>query len=187
MLDLSTTDKSWTLFLDRDGVINHEKHEDYIYNFSEFIFYEGALEALEICSRHFGDIIIVTNQRGVAKELMTEPDLMEVHNQMIKAIEQAGGRIDAIYYCTSLDNNHPDRKPQPGMALRAKTDNPEIDFSKSIIAGNNLSDMQFGRNAGMYTVFIQTTQPNQPIPHPSIDLAFKSLLKFARNLPVNKI
>lgn len=184
MLDLQSVNKNWTLFLDRDGVINHEKYEDYIYNFGEFVFYDGVLEALEICSRHFGDIVVVTNQRGVAKELMTELDLMEVHNQMLKAIEKTGGRIDAIYYCTSLDNNHPDRKPQPGMALKAKEDHPDIDFKKSIIAGNNLSDMQFGRNVGMYTVFIQTTHPDQPVPHPAIDLAYKSLLKFAQNLPI---
>ncbi len=182
MLDLQSVDKSWTLFLDRDGVINHEKYEDYIYNFGEFVFYEGALEAIEICSRHFGDIIIITNQRGVAKELMTELDLMEVHSQMLKAIEKAGGRIDAIYYCTSLDNDHPNRKPQPGMALQAKADHPEIDFSKSIMVGNNMSDMRFGRNAGMRTVFIQTTNPEQPVPHPDIDLACKSLLKFAQIL-----
>ncbi len=182
MLDLQTIDKTWTLFLDRDGVINREKEGDYIYNASEFVFYEGVTGAMKLLESRFGDTILVTNQRGVGKELMTELDLMDIHNHMLKNIEHAGGRIDAIYYCTSLDNQHPDRKPQPGMALKAKEDFPGIDFSKSVMVGNKMSDMQFGRNAGMHTVYIQTTHPNQPIPHPDIDLAFKSLLNFAEAL-----
>ena len=182
MLDLKTIDKSWTLFLDRDGVINLEKEGDYIYNPQEFVVYEGVHRALDLLGQRFGDVILVTNQRGVGKELMTELDLMDIHNHMLKGVEAAGGRIDAIYYCTSLDNNHPDRKPQPGMALRAKEDFPGIDFSKSVMVGNKLSDMMFGRNAGMHTVYIQTTHPDQPLPHPAIDWAFKSLLNFAEAL-----
>jgi histidinol phosphatase-like enzyme len=68
------------------------------------------------------------------------------------------------------------------MAREALKDFPEIDLSKSIMVGNNLSDMQFGRNAGMYTVFVKTTDPNQATPHPSIDLAFPDLPGFAKAL-----
>ncbi|HEY4148540.1 MAG TPA: HAD-IIIA family hydrolase [Chitinophagaceae bacterium] len=182
MLDLQTIDKNWTLFLDRDGVINHEKEGDYIYNAAEFVFYDGVTAALKLLERRFGDVILVTNQRGIGKELMTELDLMDIHNHMLKKIEGAGGRIDAIYYCTSIDNQHPDRKPQPGMALKAKEDFPAIDFSKSVMVGNKMSDMLFGRNAGMHTVYLQTTHPDQPLPNPAIDLAFKSLLNFAEAL-----
>ena len=111
MLDLKQIDKSWTLFLDRDGVINHDKEGSYIFTTSEFRFYDGVPEALATCNRLFGDIIVVTNQRGVGKGLMSELDLMQVHNKMLQDTEAAGGRIDAIYYATSLDNNHPERKP----------------------------------------------------------------------------
>ena len=184
MLDLKQIDKSWTLFLDRDGVLNHDKVGSYIFNTSEFKFYAGVLDALKICNQVFGAIIVVTNQRGVGKGFMSALDLMEIHNKMLQDVEAAGGRIDAIYYATSLDNDHPERKPHPGMALKAKADFPEIDFSKSIIIGNNLSDMEFGRNTGMHTVFMLTTQPGLPLPHPSVDMAFNSLLKFAAALPV---
>ena len=184
MLDLKKVDKSWTLFLDRDGVLNHDKVGSYIFKAAEFKFYDGVPDALKICNQVFGNIIVVTNQRGVGKGLMSELDLMEIHNKMLQEAEAAGGRIDAIYYATSLDNDHPERKPHTGMALKAKADFPEIDFSKSIIAGNNLSDMEFGRNAGMHTVFMLTTQPDLPLPHPLIDLAFNSLLKFATSLPL---
>ncbi|MEP6726018.1 MAG: HAD-IIIA family hydrolase [Bacteroidota bacterium] len=183
MLDLQQVDKSWTLFLDRDGVLNHDKAGSYIFNMAEFRFYDGVLDALAICNRIFGAIVIVTNQRGVGKGLMSELDLMQIHNKMLREAEAAGGRIDAIYYATSLDNNHPERKPHPGMALKAKIDFPEIDFSKSIMIGNNLSDMEFGRNTGMHTIFMLTTQPDLHLPHPLIDLSFNSLLKFAAALP----
>lgn len=181
-MDWSVVDKTWTLFLDRDGVINHEKVADYIYNPGEFVLYDGVLEAIAILAKRFGKIIIVTNQRGIEKGLMTIADLHAIHEYMQKQFTTVGARVDAIYFCSSLEDKHPDRKPQPGMAFRAKADFPEIDFSKSVIVGNNLSDMEFGRNAGMFTVFVRTTHPLQDIPHPAIDDSFNDLLNFARAL-----
>ncbi|MDF2189194.1 HAD family hydrolase [Paraflavitalea sp. CAU 1676] len=182
MLDLKQVDNSWTLFLDRDGVINIEKYQDYVYNYDEFFFYEGALDALRELANRFERIIITTNQKGVGKGLMTEADLHEIHRRMLADITAAGGRIDKIYYCTALENDHPSRKPQPGMAFEAVQDDPSIDLTKSLIVGNNISDMEFGRNAGMFTVFVQTTSPNEPLPNPLIDLAVKDLPAFAKAL-----
>lgn len=181
-LDLKNIDKSWTLFLDRDGVINHEKKEDYILNPGEFHFYDGVKEALQQFGNKFGKIIVVTNQRGIGKGLMTERDLSDIHQYMVEEIEQAGGRIDKIYHCDSLDNTYPDRKPNPGMALHACREFPEIDLSKAIVAGNKPSDMLFGKNAGIYSVFIASTNPDTPFPHPDIDLRFDSLANFAKAL-----
>lgn len=181
-LQLTKIDKSWTIFIDRDGVVNPEKKEDYIRNKDEFSFYNGVKEAFQQFSNKFGKIIIISNQRGVGRGLMTENDLREIHYYMTGEIENAGGRIDKIYYCTSTDNKHPDRKPNPGMAFHAKRNFPEIDFSKSVMIGNKLSDMLFGRNAGMYTVFAATTNPDVPFPHPDIDLRFDSLADFAKAL-----
>jgi len=181
-LDLSTIDKSWTLFIDRDGVINHEKKEDYILNWEEFRFYEGVEKAFQKLAGKFGKIIIVSNQRGVGKQLMTEHDLRTIHQNMQNAIEAAGGRIDKIYYCTSTDNKHPDRKPNPGMAFHAKNYFDSVDLSRSVIIGNKPSDMLFGKNAGIYSVFLATTNPDVPFPHPDIDLRFDSLPDFAKAL-----
>lgn len=172
-------DKSWTLFLDRDGVLNHEKKDDYVYSKDEFVFYEGALDAMNILSVHFNTIVLVTNQRGIGKGLMSVDDLHLIHDYMLESIVSSGGRIDTIYYCPELDNSDPNRKPNPGMAYLAKNDHPHIDFGKSIMAGNKLSDMQFGRNAGMFTTYIATTNPEVVLPHPLIDLRFNSLLDFA--------
>jgi len=182
LLDLPAIDRNWTLFVDRDGVINHEKKDTYIQNWRKFIFYDGVKEAFRQFSSQFGKIIIVSNQRGVGKGLMTEADLSAIHIHMEKQVKASGGRIDRVYYCTSTDPLHPQRKPNPGMAFQAKRDYPSIDLSKSIIVGNKPSDMLFGRNAGMFTVFVRTTNPETPIPHPDIDLAFESLDDFAKAL-----
>ena len=182
MIDLQQIDSGWTLFLDRDGVLNVEKEDSYIFHYGEFQFYEGVREALRHCAAVFGRIVVVTNQRGVGKGLMTAEDLQDIHDKMVAEIVLAGGRIDGIYYADSLDNAHPLRKPQPGMAHAAKNDLPGIDLSRSVMVGNNISDMEFGRNAGMYTVFLLTTNPEQSLPHRAIDLAFNSLADFAKHL-----
>ena len=181
-LELKNIDKEWTLFLDRDGVINYEKKDDYIRNWQEFKFYEGAKDALKIFAEKFGTIIVVSNQRGIGKELMTEDDLAGIHQNMQKEIEDACGRIDGIYYCTAVDSKAIYRKPNPGMAFSAKKDFPEIDLERSIIAGNKPSDMLFGTNAGMYSVYIASTHPETPFPHPNIDLRFSTLSDFAKAL-----
>ncbi|WP_207493484.1 D-glycero-alpha-D-manno-heptose-1,7-bisphosphate 7-phosphatase [Aridibaculum aurantiacum] len=177
---LKSIEKDWTLFIDRDGVINHEKKEDYILNWSEFRFYDGVTEAMQILSSTFPTIIMVTNQRGIGKGLMTEDDLHTIHSEMASTITNASGRIDKIYFCSALDNECFERKPNPGMAHLAKKDFPHIDFSKSIMIGNKLSDMQFGRNAGMYTIYVDTTNPEVPSPHPSIDLRYPNLYEAAK-------
>lgn len=182
LLDLKKIDKSWTLFLDRDGVINEDKPGSYVFNKDEFRFYNGVLDSFQLFAQKFGRIVVVTNQRGVGKGLMTEDDLAGIHGKMLKAIKNENVNLDAIYYCTSLSNNAFERKPNPGMAIRAKNEFPAIDFNKSIMVGNNISDMLFGKNAGMYTVFVKTTNPGQLFPHPDTDLAFDTLPDFAKAL-----
>lgn len=177
--DFYKIDKSWTLFLDRDGVINTEIKDSYVMQSSEFIFLDGALEAIKILSGIFGLIIVVTNQRGIARGFMTLDDLQIVHDYMLMKIQKNKGRIDKIYFCADLDDASPNRKPNPGMALQAQKDFPKIDFSKSIMAGNKLSDMQFARNAGMHAVFIASTNPETAYPHAHIDARFNSLIEFA--------
>ena len=159
-----------------------EKDGSYIFHYGEFVFLEGVQEALKRCAGVFGHIVVVTNQRGVGKGMMTAADLQDIHDKMVAAIELAGGRISRIYYADSLDNAHPLRKPQPGMAHAAVNDLPGVHLTRSVMVGNNISDMEFGRNAGMYTAFVRTTNPEQPLPHPAIDMAFESLADFVKHL-----
>jgi len=184
-MDFSKVDKTWTLFLDRDGVINEEKRGSYVLHRGEFVFYENVPQALKILADIFGIILMVTNQKGVGKGLMTLADLDDVHLYMQEGITAAGGKIDSIFYCTDLDDNSPNRKPNHGMAVQAKELYPQIDFTKAIMVGNKLSDMRFGRNAGMFTVYIATTNPETPFPHELIDARFETLYQFAEKWQID--
>lgn len=186
MLDLKQINQTWTLFLDRDGVINEEKMDGYILNKHEFNFYPGAIEAIALFANYFGHILIVTNQRGIGRGLMQEKDLDEIHAWMLSAIESGGGKIDSIYFAPDLEDDAYNRKPNPGMAFQAKEDFPLIKFQQSIMVGNTLSDMRFGRNAGMKTVFIASTHRHIAFPHPDIDARFNSLQEFANSISLIK-
>ena len=172
-------DKTWTLFLDRDGVINHEKSNDYVRNLDEFTFYDGVLEAIPVFNSLFGTVVMVTNQKGIGKGLMTVADLDCIHTHMCTEMAALGGQINKIYFAPDLYSDSPNRKPNPGMAHQAKKDFPGIDFSKSIMVGNKLTDMQFGRNAGMHTVFLATTNPETEFPHSLVDQRFDTLKAYA--------
>ncbi|HVK96223.1 MAG TPA: HAD-IIIA family hydrolase, partial [Flavisolibacter sp.] len=177
--NLDKIDHSWTLFLDRDGVINEERVGEYVLTWNQFIFSKGVLDAFKIFSEHFHRIIIVSNQRGVGRGLMTKEALDSIHYEMKREVEVVGGKIDRILYCTEKDENCFFRKPNPGMALQAKKEFEDIDLSKSIMVGNKLSDMKFGRAAGMYTIFLASTNPETPYPHPDIDFRVASLFELS--------
>lgn len=136
-----------TLFLDRDGVINKKIENDYVRNWEQFEFLPNVIEALKILNSLFDRIIIVTNQRGIGRKLMTEKDLEVIHKNMLSVLSKENIKIDKIYYCPhdykkEICNC---RKPKIGMALQAKKDFPDIDFRNSIMVGDSLSDIEFGK------------------------------------------
>ena len=171
-------DKTWTLFLDRDGVINSRVVDEYISDWDDFDFITGSIKAIEKLSGIFGTVVVVTNQAGIGKGLMTEKQLHEVHRKFLKTIDLLDGRVDKIYYCPDKpDSNSPNRKPETGMAMQAKADFPDIDFSKSVIVGDSNCDMDFGKRLGMTLVFIEgkDEDPSVFAPH----FTFKTLKAFA--------
>ena len=151
---MNTLKKYSALFLDRDGVINTELSGDYVKTWAEFRFENGVFEALSYLQTQFNHLIIVTNQRGVGAGLMTYNDLTEIHEKMRQEFSSHGVEIHGIYSATDEDRKSEKRKPHPYLGLMAKAEFPTIDFSKSLIAGNSDSDMMFGKNLGMKTVFI---------------------------------
>lgn len=181
-MPLPAIDKSWTLFLDRDGVLNFEKQNDYIRNVDEFNLYPDVAAAVGKVTPLFQHIIIVTNQKGVGRGLMTENDLNQIHTKMLSEFAAHQGVVTDIFYCTDTQNDSPNRKPNAGMAYQAKLKYPSIDFSKSIMVGNKLSDMQFGKQVGMYTVFVATTNPEISFPHEWIDDRYDSFPDFVQAL-----
>ncbi len=158
MNNIIEIDSSWTLFLDRDGIIN-ERPEWYITEWKDFVFKEDFKTSIAPLSRLFSRIIVVTNQQGVGKHLMSAADAEEIHRNMISAAYGFGGRIDRVYYCPHLaEDNCSCRKPESGMGLMAKKDYPEIDFEKSVMIGDTGRDMVFGRSLGMKTVYIPSRE-----------------------------
>jgi D-glycero-alpha-D-manno-heptose 1-phosphate guanylyltransferase len=153
-------DKSWTIFLDRDGVLNKHLPDDYVKHASEFEWIEGSKEAVKLLSEKAGRILVVTNQQGIGKKLMSELDLQDIHYRMQNDVEAIGGKIDRTYYCPHLKFiNCKCRKPKTGMALQAKEEFPEIDFSKSILVGDSLTDIQLGQSLGMFTIYLSDRNP----------------------------
>lgn len=154
--DLVLASAADTLFLDRDGVINRWLPGDYVRTWDQFAFLPGILECLRKWAAKFKHVIVVSNQRGVGKGMMSQSDLESVHARMLAEIEAAGGRIDAIYTCTELEPAHPMRKPQPGMFLAACRDFPDITPERSLMLGDSDVDRDFAANCGMRFARMET-------------------------------
>lgn len=174
--------QTWTLFLDRDGVINRRKIGGYITMIDEFEFLPDVLNAFSLISGFFKKTIVVTNQQGIGKGQMTEQTLEQIHEYMIKTIEKNKGRIDKVYFSPYLaSENHSSRKPNTGMALKAASDFPDISFKKSIMVGDTLSDMQFARALSMKAVFIGNPEEDNIDEH-EFDVCFPSFYEFAKEI-----
>lgn len=178
-INFSCVDHTWTLFLDRDGVINQRIFGGYVLGKESFIFESGALPALAIASQRFGKVVVVTNQQCVALGLLSDVELAQIHQDMITEISTYGGRIDAVFAATDLKSASLNRrKPNSAMALEAKHQFPEIDFAKSIMVGDTDGDIRFGKQLGMKTVLVESKEETQEIP----DLSVNSLLELMSKL-----
>jgi histidinol-phosphate phosphatase family protein len=181
-------DIDWTLFLDRDGVINTRIIGGYVQKWEQFEFLPGVTEALKILSKKFYKIIVVSNQQGIGKGLMTEKELETLHQRMTAEIEQAGGRIDQVYHSPHLEKEKSVlRKPNVGMALMARKEFPEINFKRSMMVGDSISDMVFGKKLNMVTVFLSDDFDQARKNHSLIDFKFPDLFSFAENIDAMKI
>ena len=146
------------LFLDRDGVINEKLENDYVKSWDAFLFTDNALNALQQLRRTFKFMFIVTNQQGVGKGIMSLNALNQLHEKLKSELQKAHALPNAIYCATELESSQPVfRKPATGMALQAKLEHPEIEFSKSVMIGDSLSDMQFGNSLNMLCFNIGST------------------------------
>lgn len=136
-----------TLLLDRDGTINVRIPGDYVRSWEQFVFLPGILEEFPKWAARFERIIVVTNQRGVGRALMTDASLAEIHASMTAAVQNDGGRIDAILTCTATSDSDPRRKPNPGMFHEALELFPGI--RKAVMLGDSITDEGFARAAGI--------------------------------------
>lgn len=147
------------LFLDRDGVINHDY--GYVHKISDFMFMPGIFELVACANKRDFKVIVVTNQAGIARGFYEENDFHKLNDWMTSKFLENNCYIDKVYFCPY----HPeygqgkyrqksfDRKPNPGMLIKAR-DQFEISMNDSIIIGDNESDLQAGLNAGIQHLYI---------------------------------
>ena len=149
------------LFLDRDGVINVRLVGAYVRTPSEFTLIDEILPLLREARTRGYKLIVISNQQGVGKGLMTHDDLDAVHTHMQKMLRASGSpTIDAIYSCTDLDNaQSTHRKPAPGMLFDAMREH-DVDPSMSWFVGDSRTDAQAGAAAGVHTALIGTFEPS---------------------------
>ena len=143
-----------TLFLDRDGVLNRHIPDDYVRSWGMWEWMPGMLQELRKWSSRFERIILVSNQRGVGKGVMTDADLSSIHSHMMMDIMEAGGRLDLALYCTALDKEDARRKPNIGMFLEAQQLFADIDAKSSVMVGDSPSDAAFAQNCGMSFILL---------------------------------
>lgn len=144
------------IFLDRDGVINHDSPE-YIKNWDEYRFLPGSLEALAALTAAGYHLILITNQSIIGRGMVPPDTLEQIHRRLKAAVEAAGGRIFDIIFCP----HHPDdgcacRKPRPGMIEQARARHG-VNVSSAVMIGDNAKDVQCGFNAGCgATILVRT-------------------------------
>jgi len=146
------------IFLDRDGTINYDP--GYIKDPGEVVILPGVAEGIRKLKVGFGfKIIVVSNQAGIAKGLMSHKDVEAVNRRILELLAKEKASVDAFYYCPF----HPDfdppektdcRKPSPFMIVKSAKDH-EIDLSRSYMIGDKAIDVLSGINAGVKTILSQ--------------------------------
>jgi D-glycero-D-manno-heptose 1,7-bisphosphate phosphatase len=142
-------------FLDRDGVLNVD--HGYVHRIEDLQVIEGAPAAVRRLNDAGYLVIVVTNQSGIGRGYYDEAAMNAVHDHLTEAFERAGARIDAFYHCPFHPKalvehlrhpDHPDRKPNPGLILRAMQD-WDVGPNGSFMVGDKDSDMQAAQRAGI--------------------------------------
>ncbi|MDH7500065.1 MAG: HAD-IIIA family hydrolase, partial [candidate division NC10 bacterium] len=149
------------VFLDRDGTVNEEV--GYLSSCEELRLLPGAVEGVRLLNQHGLKAVVVSNQSGVARGLISEPQVMQIHQRLQELLGEQGAYLDGIYFCP----HHPEigdppyralcdcRKPQGGM-LRRAADDLDLDLSRSYVIGDHLSDVALGKNLGMKSILVLT-------------------------------
>jgi D-glycero-D-manno-heptose 1,7-bisphosphate phosphatase len=145
-----------TVFLDRDGVLNRKLPEgQYVTGWEHFELLPGVPQAIAQLNHAGLRVLVVTNQRGIALGLSTAADVEHIHSQLQALLAKSGAHIDGFYFCPHDKQQCNCRKPLPGLFEQAQVQFPEIESATSLVIGDSLSDIEFGRNLDLTTVFIE--------------------------------
>jgi D-glycero-D-manno-heptose 1,7-bisphosphate phosphatase len=155
-------DEVETVFLDRDGVLNEKAPEgEYVSRWENFHLLDGVAEALARLNRAGLRTIVVTNQRGVALGLYKTAEVQALHTEFQRLLAGHGAHIDAFYICPHDRGQCNCRKPLPGLFEQALADFQDISAEKSVMIGDSLVDMEFGKRLGMKTILIAGPAENR--------------------------
>ena len=151
------------VFLDRDGVLN-ENRADYVRTWQQVVFLPGVLDAMQLLAASPYTIVVVTNQSAVGRGLLTAEALAAINQGIVQQVQQAGGRINAVYACPHApDDGCSCRKPRPGMLLQAARD-LAIDLERSYLVGDAVSDVEAGLAAGCRPLMVLTGRGKKQTP-----------------------
>ena len=153
----NSENKLRAVFLDRDGVLNRDS-PDFVKSVDELHLIPGTPSAVARLNKAGFLTIVISNQSGVARGLLTEETLDAMHRKLCADIQAAGGKITDVYYCPHLpDTGCPCRKPSPGMVEQAAEDY-DVDLSRSFLIGDKIDDITCGASAGCKTILVLTGQ-----------------------------
>jgi D-glycero-D-manno-heptose 1,7-bisphosphate phosphatase len=144
------------VFLDRDGVINKKMPEGaYVTCVEDVEILPGVEDAISRLNHAGIKVLVVSNQRGVALGLYTSETVDSIHEKLQQSLRLRGAHIDRFYFCPHDRGQCRCRKPLPGMFDLARLDFSELDPGSSAMVGDSVSDVEFGSQLGMYTVYIE--------------------------------
>jgi D-glycero-D-manno-heptose 1,7-bisphosphate phosphatase len=178
--------KQHYVLLDRDGVINHDS-DAFIKSPDEWLPIAGSLEAIALLNAHGYQVIVVTNQSGVARGLFDEATLAQIHAKMQRLVTEKGGQIAAIYFCPhGTDSNCDCRKPKAGL-LKAFAADFNADLSTIAVIGDSLRDLQAAEAVGAKPILVKTGKGQQTLRNnPQLNIpVFENLYDAARHLTNN--
>jgi len=179
-----------TVFLDRDGVLNEKMPEGrFVASQADFHLLPGAAEAVGRLNRAGVRVVVVSNQRGIALGLYSSADVDAIHSALQELLAHHGAHVDGFYFCSHDKGQCNCRKPLPGLFEQAVAEFPEITAATSVMIGDSLSDIDFGRRLGMLTVFIEgdpeRRKPGAESAGKLADMRFPSLAEAVNDLLTN--
>ncbi|MEK6718782.1 MAG: HAD-IIIA family hydrolase [candidate division NC10 bacterium] len=148
------------VILDRDGVLNRKPPKaEYVRSWAEFEWLPGAIEGVRLLKAAGYKVIIITNQAGIGRGVMTEADLLAIHSRMQAELSAASAAVDAIYYCPhAWDANCACRKPRPGLFFQTQREH-HLDLTKTVFVGDDERDLEAGAAAGCPTFLVSAEFP----------------------------
>lgn len=148
-----------TVILDRDGVLNKRPlRAEYVRSWADWHWLPGAQQSLRLFHEAGWRVIVVSNQAGIARGVMTEADVTAIHAQMMREARDAGGQVEAVYYCPhGWDDGCACRKPKPGMLYAAQREF-SLDLSRTVVVGDDERDGQAADAAGCPWLLVSEQQ-----------------------------